>query len=65
MQPHLVAELLTELLPRLYGETAVRKELVKIVEMGPFKHTVDGGLDARISAYECMCVIAFAKPVAG
>jgi hypothetical protein len=61
LQPHLVAELLPELLPRLYGETAVHKELVKIVEMGPFKHTVDDGLDARISAYECMCVAVLAE----
>ncbi|RMZ95389.1 cullin-associated NEDD8-dissociated [Brachionus plicatilis] len=38
----------------LYNETKVRKELIREVEMGPFKHTVDDGLDLRKAAFETM-----------
>jgi len=38
----LIRHLLKELLPKLYNETRVRPELIREVEMGPFKHTVDG-----------------------
>lgn len=53
-KPSLVRDLLPELLPHLYSETAVRKDLIREVEMGPFKHTVDDGLDIRKAAFECM-----------
>ena len=53
-KPSLVRDLLPELLPRLYSETKVKKELIREVEMGPFKHTVDDGLDIRKAAFECM-----------
>ena len=33
--------------PQLYNETQKRKELIREVEMGPFKHEVDDGLDLR------------------
>lgn len=46
-KPSLIRDLLTQLQPRLYEETRVRKELIREVEMGPFKHTVDDGLDLR------------------
>lgn len=38
----LIRNLLKELLPKLYNETRVRPDLIREVEMGPFKHTVDG-----------------------
>jgi len=50
----IVRTLLPTVLPLLYTETAVRKELIRIVEMGPFKQPFDDGLDARKSAFECM-----------
>ncbi|KAM0753363.1 TIP120-domain-containing protein [Meredithblackwellia eburnea MCA 4105] len=53
-KPHLVRDQLSTLLPELYAQTVVDQSLVRIVEMGPFKHKVDDGLDIRKSAYECM-----------
>lgn len=53
-KPKLVRDLLDTLLPSLYSETKVKKELVREVEMGPFKHSVDDGLDLRKAAFECM-----------
>lgn len=38
----------------MYNETQKRKELIREVEMGPFKHEVDDGLDLRKAAFECM-----------
>merc|ERR1711916_99289 len=34
--------------------TVVRPELIRQVEMGPFKYVIDDGLDIRKAAYECM-----------
>jgi cullin-associated NEDD8-dissociated protein 1 len=53
-KPGLIRDLLGNILPHLYQETRVRKELIREVEMGPFKHTVDDGLDIRKAAFECM-----------
>jgi len=53
-KPALIRDLLPQLLPKLYVETQVRKELIREVEMGPFKHSVDDGLDLRKAAFECM-----------
>lgn len=53
-KPSLIRDLLDTILPQLYNETRIRKELIREVEMGPFKHTVDDGLDIRKAAFECM-----------
>ncbi|XP_075014647.1 cullin-associated NEDD8-dissociated protein 1-like isoform X5 [Calonectris borealis] len=63
-KPCLIRDLLNAVLPSLYNETKVRRELIREVaavffflfkvEMGPFKHTVDDGLDVRKAAFECM-----------
>ncbi|XP_034021823.1 cullin-associated NEDD8-dissociated protein 2 [Thalassophryne amazonica] len=53
-KPSLIRGLLTMVLPHLYRETQIRKDLIREVEMGPFKHTVDDGLDVRKAAFECM-----------
>ncbi|KAM4741849.1 cullin-associated NEDD8-dissociated protein 2 [Anableps anableps] len=53
-KPSLVQGLLGTILPHLYKETQIRKDLIREVEMGPFKHTVDDGLDVRKAAFECM-----------
>ncbi|XP_016065390.1 PREDICTED: cullin-associated NEDD8-dissociated protein 2 isoform X2 [Miniopterus natalensis] len=53
-KPSLVRDLLGDILPLLYQETKIRRDLIREVEMGPFKHTVDDGLDVRKAAFECM-----------
>ncbi|RZB66666.1 cullin-associated NEDD8-dissociated protein 1 [Asbolus verrucosus] len=53
-KPSLIRDLLDSILPRLYHETNVKRDLIREVEMGPFKHTVDDGLDLRKAAFECM-----------
>ncbi|XP_046376355.1 cullin-associated NEDD8-dissociated protein 1-like [Haliotis rufescens] len=53
-KPSLIRDLLDSVLPHLYNETKIRKELIREVEMGPFKHTLDDGLDIRKAAFECM-----------
>ena len=53
-KPSLIRDLLRTVLPQLYNETQKRKELIREVEMGPFKHEVDDGLDLRKAAFECM-----------
>jgi len=51
-KPKLIKEYLPSLLQALYEETKVKQELVREVEMGPFKHVVDDGLDLRKAAFE-------------
>ncbi|KAI5635757.1 TATA-binding protein interacting (TIP20) domain-containing protein [Phthorimaea operculella] len=53
-KPSLIRDLLPQVLPTIYSETKVKKELIREVEMGPFKHSVDDGLDLRKAAFECM-----------
>ncbi|KAG8464070.1 hypothetical protein KFE25_000238 [Diacronema lutheri] len=52
-----LVECLPPILPLLYEETAKRAELVHQVDLGPFKHTVDDGLELRKAAYEAMDTI--------
>ncbi|KAF7297547.1 Cullin-associated nedd8-dissociated protein 1 [Mycena kentingensis (nom. inval.)] len=53
-KPHLIREHLTALLPSLYKETVINVDLIRTVQMGPWTHKVDDGLDARKTAYETM-----------
>ncbi|VFQ84833.1 unnamed protein product [Cuscuta campestris] len=53
-KPNLIKGLLPELLPLLYDQTTIKQELIRTVDLGPFKHTVDDGLELRKAAFECM-----------
>lgn len=53
-KPHLLRDHLHTLLPVLYRETIIKPELVRTVQMGPWQHKVDDGLEARKTAYETL-----------
>lgn len=50
----LIVDVLAQVLPLLYRQTLINQSLIREVEMGPFKHQVDDGLDTRKAAFECM-----------
>ncbi|RIB28491.1 armadillo-type protein [Gigaspora rosea] len=49
----LIQDRFDQLLPLLYEETLVKESLIHMVEMGPFKHKVDDGLDIRKANVYC------------
>ncbi|TFY80959.1 hypothetical protein EWM64_g3046 [Hericium alpestre] len=53
-KPHLIRDHLSTLLPNLYKETVLKPELIRTVQMGPWQHKVDDGLEARKTAYETL-----------
>eukprot|EP00249_Psilotum_nudum_P024642 c29247_g2_i2 orf=410-4126(+) len=53
-KPCLIKDLLPSLLPLLFDQTVIKKELIRTVDLGPFKHTVDDGLELRKGAFECV-----------
>lgn len=53
-KPSPIKAVLPSLLPLLYAETAKKPELRHEVNLGPFKHMVDDGLEIRKAAFECM-----------
>lgn len=53
----LVAEHLPGVMPRVYQQTIVNEALIRIVDLGPFKHKIDDGLELRKAAFECMDVL--------
>lgn len=46
-KPRLLAGQLPPLLPKLYAQTAVDESLIRVVDLGPFKHRIDDGLELR------------------
>ncbi|CAJ2507150.1 Uu.00g083360.m01.CDS01 [Anthostomella pinea] len=53
-KPELVLPHLGQLTPYIMTESIIKPELIREVQMGPFKHTVDDGLEVRKSAYETL-----------
>lgn len=53
-KPGLVTDLLPHLLPLLYEQTTIKPDLIRVVDLGPFKHTIDDGLELRKAAFDCM-----------
>ena len=53
-KPALVHGLLPSLLPVLYAQTAIREDMVRMVDLGPFKHKIDDGLELRKASFECL-----------
>jgi cullin-associated NEDD8-dissociated protein 1 len=51
-RPKRMREVLPTVVSLLYAETKVKPELIREIEMGPFKTSVDDGLELRKSAYE-------------
>ncbi|KAL6709223.1 hypothetical protein ACN47E_002039 [Coniothyrium glycines] len=63
-KPEIILPALDQLLPLAMKETVVKPELIREVQMGPFKHKVDDGLEIRKSAYETLYALlekAFAR----
>jgi TATA-binding protein interacting (TIP20) len=56
-RPALAAPCLPASLPLLLKLTAVDKSLVRVVDLGPFKQTVDDGLSMRKHTFECLEVL--------
>ena len=44
----------SSLLTIVYRETVPNPEHIRTVQIGPFKHKVDDGLELRMAAYECL-----------
>jgi cullin-associated NEDD8-dissociated protein 1 len=53
-KPHLIRDHLAALLPYLFAGTVINESLIRLVQMGPWQHKVDDGLEARKTAYETM-----------
>ncbi|KAK7747208.1 hypothetical protein SLS62_009150 [Diatrype stigma] len=53
-KPDLILPHLGQLVPYVMVESVIKPELIREVQMGPFKHQVDDGLPVRKSAYETL-----------
>ncbi|KAK3945781.1 Cullin-associated NEDD8-dissociated protein 1, C-terminal part [Diplogelasinospora grovesii] len=53
-KPELILPYLNQLVPYVMNETVKKEELIREVQMGPFKHMIDDGLEVRKAAYETL-----------
>jgi len=53
-KPGVVRDSLSKFLPAIYDQARIKPELIREVELGPFKHKEDDGLETRQATFECM-----------
>jgi len=53
VKPGLLGGQLAGLLPALYAQTVVDPSLIRTVDLGPFKHKIDDGLELRKVLLHC------------
>eukprot|EP01132_Coremiostelium_polycephalum_P010275 gene10275-12603_t len=53
-KPTIIRNNLVEYLPILYSNSKIKPELIREVDLGPYKHKVDDGIEIRKTAFECM-----------
>jgi cullin-associated NEDD8-dissociated protein 1 len=59
----LAGALLTEtILPVLYEATRPDPRLIRVVDLGPFKHKIDDGLPLRKAAFQCLDTLLQVAP---
>lgn len=56
-KPDLVKPILPTYLPAIYNEAKINPALIREVDLGPFKHKVDDGLEVRKAAYQCLYTV--------
>eukprot|EP00735_Rhodelphis_limneticus_P008700 TRINITY_DN21_c0_g1::TRINITY_DN21_c0_g1_i1::g.14884::m.14884 TRINITY_DN21_c0_g1::TRINITY_DN21_c0_g1_i1::g.14884 ORF type:complete len:1250 (+),score=378.72,sp/Q5R6L5/CAND1_PONAB/40.08/0.0,TIP120/PF08623.5/2.3,TIP120/PF08623.5/2e+02,TIP120/PF08623.5/0.78,TIP120/PF08623.5/1e-46,HEAT_2/PF13646.1/3.2,HEAT_2/PF13646.1/8.4,HEAT_2/PF13646.1/2.8,HEAT_2/PF13646.1/3.4e+03,HEAT_2/PF13646.1/38,HEAT_2/PF13646.1/0.13,HEAT_2/PF13646.1/0.15,HEAT_2/PF13646.1/0.00035,HEAT_2/PF13646.1/0.00015,HEAT_2/PF13646.1/0.07 len=62
--PQLARAHLSYLMPALFEEMRVKPELIRTVDLGPFKHKVDDGLEIRKAAFETLDTLLDSCPQA-
>lgn len=55
-KPDIVLTHLDRLMPFVLSESQVKKELIREVQMGPFKHLVDDGIEVRKVSFFRTCL---------
>lgn len=53
----LVKDLLGDCIPPLVEQTKPDESLIRIIDLGPFKHKIDDGLEQRKSAFDCLGIL--------
>jgi len=56
-KPELIQHLLPGCLPHLFYQTKPNPDLIRVINLGPFKHKVDDGLEQRKSAFDCIGIL--------
>jgi cullin-associated NEDD8-dissociated protein 1 len=56
-KPELILTHLNQLMPFVMNETVIKPELIREVQMGPFKHIIDDGLEVRKVRGRCFSIV--------
>ena len=57
IKPGLVVHTIPQIIERVFEQTQPDPNLVRVVNLGPFKHKVDDGLELRKASFECIGVL--------